>query len=124
MAGYRTLTNLPGLPLNVHSRKILVGFLGAQRTRTKPTSVIGGQHQAHGHLPRLWEEVALVVAGRAAATAFGSMIGVPNPFGSWSVDDRYEDGATITQQAVADHLEISRQVLGHLETAKVLGVLP
>lgn len=121
--GCPTPTSWLGLPLSARSRLFLSASLGAQKLQGRPVSTIGARRLPHGHLPSLWDEAMLVVAGRTAANAFASLLAAPNPFSSWSVHDRYEDGSTVTAAVVTSHLGMARQILGHLQNAKALGAL-
>jgi hypothetical protein len=126
LEGWGRLPNadhLAGFATECALKEILIRFLGARSTNGRPFSVVAGTTRQHGHLPQLWYEVANIVSGRAASTAFANLLSLQNPFATWSVNDRYEDGADVTAQAVATRLAAARQILGHLQNAITLGVL-
>lgn len=116
--------HLAGLAVECALKEMLLQYLGSQQTtKGKPVSVINGTKQEHGHLPRLWSEVGMVIAGRAVSSALAGIVLGPNPFASWSINDRYDDGHALTAPAVAGRIEVARQVLGHLQIAKAIGSL-
>jgi hypothetical protein len=126
LEGHGRLPNadhLAGFAAECALKALLVSYLGAQPTKGKPFSMSGAKRTDHGHLPPLWEEVKVVLTGRAGGRAFAALL-IQNPFATWSVNDRYNDGRKVTSQLVAKRLSASRQILGALQNAKVLGFLP
>ncbi|HEY9390048.1 MAG TPA: hypothetical protein VIR27_09820 [Mycobacteriales bacterium] len=115
--------HLAGFAAECALKSILIGFLDAKPTPTKPVSHQNGKLIHHGHLPKLWTEVVTALDGRDAGTAFVDLLRAGNPYDSWSVDDRYDDGAAITHDKVTRRIATARQILGCLENAKLSGVL-
>jgi len=114
---------LAGFAAECALKEILIRFLGAQRTRSKPVSVhADGKQTSHGHLPPLWGEVAAALSGRSGGAFAGFL--AENPFSSWSVDDRYSNGDGIAPNLVAARLAAARRILGYLQIATVRGALP
>jgi hypothetical protein len=115
--------HLAGFAAECALKSILVGFLGAKPTSTKPVSHQNGKPIQHGHLPKLWTEVVTALDGRDAGTTFVDLLRAGNPYDSWSVGDRYDDGVGITDETVTTRIDMVRQILGCLENAKLSGVL-
>jgi hypothetical protein len=125
LEGHGRLPNadqLAGFATECALKEILIRFLGAQPTKGRPMSTVGGKQTDHGHLPLLWDEVKVILAGYTGGTTLAAML-TQNPFGTWSVNDRYNDGRAATSQVVAARLSAARQILGQLQNAKVLGAL-
>lgn len=116
--------HLAGFAAECALKAILLRFLGAQlNAKGRPVSSVSGRNTAHGHLPKLWDEAKTVVAGRAAATTFAGFLAGGNPFQSWDVSDRYEDGSQVKIEEAERRVEMARRVVSRLQMAKLSGGL-
>jgi hypothetical protein len=113
--------HLAGFAAECALKEMLISFLGAQKTTGKPFSIVGGARRDHGHLPALWGEAVALLAGRQ--TPATTLLLATSPFGTWSVHDRYEDGAGVAQGAAAARVQMARQLVAHLAAAKLQGGL-
>lgn len=93
------------------------------RPSNKPW-VVGsdGKPMTFGHLPHIWSDVAMLLHGRSGSILAGVLTGSA-PFGDWTVDDRYLDGASVTPQAVSRHRAAAGQILLLHQQALIAGVL-
>lgn len=113
---------LAGLAAECALKEMLVSFFGAHVPNETARPVVAGEQL--GHLPKLWTQAAVVIAGRAASSALAGILHGSNPFATWSIHDRYGDGSALTQPDVDQRIEAARLVLGHLQAAKATGSLP
>jgi hypothetical protein len=77
----------------------------------------------YGHLPTLWDEIAVISSGRSG-NAFQHVMAQGNPFHRWDVAERYADGSHIDANRADQHLTATRQVLSIYQQAQIDGVLP
>lgn len=92
--------------------------------RRKPkTTDPSGTSVQYGHLPEIWDEVALHASG-LAGTQFVALLASPNPYRDWDIADRYRDGSAVTHVATQKHLQAA-VALGNLYQRAILsGALP
>ncbi|MFE6104557.1 hypothetical protein ACFVQ4_31985 [Streptomyces laurentii] len=81
-----------------------------------------GKPRYFGHLPDLWADVALVLHGRGGSILSG-VIAASAPFDTWSVEDRYRDGAAVTETEVRSRRAAAQQILSLHQQALIAGVL-
>jgi len=120
---YPSADHLAGFAAECALKVILLQFLGATLENGKPVSDIGGRKLSHSHLPRLWDNLSLVVSGRGGAN-FVALISKPNPFAHWKVEDRYSDGNHIGPMRVRAHLDAAKEIVAMQQLAQIAGVLP
>ncbi|GAA3362790.1 hypothetical protein [Saccharopolyspora gregorii] len=114
--------HLAGISAECALKAIFIGHLGGVIQDDLPKNPAKPK-RTYGHLPGLWHELSLVVAGRTGG-AFHQAISAANPFEHWKVFERYSDGAH-TDAARADaHLAEAQKILFLHEQAQINGVLP
>jgi hypothetical protein len=74
------------------------------------------------HLPFVLDELLAVTAGRAAASVY-AQLPQPNPFATWSVEDRYVADGELKKEECEAHLEGLQQLFSALQAAALDGVL-
>jgi hypothetical protein len=84
-----------------------------QRPPEKPLS---------GHLPSLWDEMALLLAGRSTSR-LAAVLSSENPFGDWRVDDRYSDGSRANTNDVRRYIKATAAIAEIVQRADVDGEL-
>ncbi|MFI1677126.1 hypothetical protein [Streptomyces sp. NPDC020607] len=81
-----------------------------------------GKARDFGHLPAIWDDVALMLHGRSGSVLAGLLSGSA-PFASWSVEDRYLDGTAVMAADVAARKAAADQVLRLHQQVLLTGVL-
>lgn len=117
--------HLAGLATECALKAILLGFCGAKLNANQMIEWTGGGQvkELRMHVDKLWNHVSLNLHGRNAP-AFAALLQGESPFSSWSVADRYGDGANVTTAVAARRLAAARQVVSMLQLAKLAGALP
>lgn len=119
-----TADHLAGLAAECVLKAILLQFLGATMGPIRPkTRDPSGTSVDYGHLPKIWDEVALHANGRAGAQ-FVALLAVPNPYSDWDISDRYCDGNAITSTATQKHLQAAVDLGNAYQRAILSGALP
>lgn len=77
----------------------------------------------YGHLPGVWDEVALHANGRAGVQFVG-LLASPNPYRDWDIADRYRDGTAITDSVTRRHLQAAIALESVYQRATINGALP
>ncbi|GAB2771124.1 hypothetical protein [Streptomyces daliensis] len=119
-----------GFAVECALKSLLLRHLGATMNPKKggrpspkpwvPTS--DGKARDFGHLPWIWDDVALMLHGRSGSALAGLLSG-SSPFEAWSVDDRYLDGTAVVETAVAERRTSADQILRLHQQALLTGVL-
>ena len=118
-----TADHLAGLAAECVLKAILLHFLGATMGRIKPTTTgPSGTSVHYGHLPGIWDEVAVHANGRAGAQ-FVALLATPNPYTDWNIADRYRDGSTITGAATHKHIQAAADLGRVYQRAILSGAL-
>lgn len=104
-------------------KTLLLRYLGATIVKGRPESSIGGQAIKHGHLPDLWDQLALVATGRGGAV-ITRLLSTPNRFAGWDIADRYLDGSHINAATATAHVSAAKEIVAMQQAAGVLGTLP
>jgi AbiV family abortive infection protein len=121
---YATADHLAGFAAECSIKAILVRYMGATAAPgTRPYSLHQNQKIAHGHLPKLWNELALLAQGRSGVQLAALTAG-RNPFATWSVNDRYLDGTAITSTHAREHLVAAATIMRAYQLATFSGSLP
>lgn len=119
-----TADHLAGLAAECVLKAILLHFLGATMGPIKPaTTDPSGKSVHYGHLPRIWDEVALHANGRAGAQ-FVALLATPNPYTDWDITDRYRDGSAITDTTTHKHIQAAEDLGDAYQRAILSGALP
>lgn len=116
---YPNADHLAGLAAECALKAIAVAHLGAMVNPKGPPTV--GSTKL-GHLAPLWGDVRTIAAGRSAAALLATL-GTGNPFASWDVSQRYDDGAAISATCSSDHIRAASDVMHVLQRAQLDGVL-
>jgi hypothetical protein len=82
-----------------------------------------GKRKDFGHLPELWSDVEALLHGRSGSS-LSSLLTASAPFSTWSVHDRYSDGAAIAEIDVRRHRAATERILRLHQQALIAGVLP
>jgi hypothetical protein len=98
--------HLAGFAVECAPKEMLICFLGATPTNSRPFSIQSGSKVIHGHLPKLWYEVGTALAGRTGGSAIALILS-NDPFNTWDVNDRYGDCRGLAPQIVADRLSVA-----------------
>ncbi|MEF9885525.1 hypothetical protein [Streptomyces sp. P9-A4] len=97
-----------GFTVECALKSLLLRYVGATMDPTKPGKLPtkkpwvqddDGKPQFFSHLPELWSDVALLLAGRSGGR-LAAVLQSSAPFDNWSVDHRYRDGADIIEADV------------------------
>ncbi|MEU5611128.1 hypothetical protein AB0H03_20735 [Streptomyces sparsogenes] len=79
------------------------------------------KESSHGHLPHVWDQLALLASGRRGAK-IQERVPRQNPFSEpsdrWDVAHRYRDGSLISKERVARHLAAALSLITAYELAK------
>jgi hypothetical protein len=77
------------------------------------------------HLPQLWASAGTYLSGitNLSIPQLSQMLAGGNPFASWSVHDRYEDGNAIPPNRTQGHLAAAKQLVGVVEQAVLSGLV-
>ncbi|MBT0770967.1 hypothetical protein KIH74_18660 [Kineosporia sp. J2-2] len=123
-ARHANADHLAGLAAECLLKAILLDFLGGRMGRIKPETVTPeGRVVEYGHLPDVWDHLALHAQGRSGAQ-FLTLISSDNPFrGSWQVWDRYANGTAVTPEICRSHLEAATTVARLHQQAQLDGGL-
>jgi hypothetical protein len=118
-----TADHLAGFAAECSIKAVLTGVGGV------PTPAAGAPQAGNTkfqHLPGLWADASLYLAGLAAfaSSATISLLASNNPFAQWSVSDRYEDDAVAPVARSAAHWAAARTLLSIAEQAALTGGLP
>lgn len=100
-----------------------VSYFGFSPTSGGPPIPPKPQKGLSGHLPKLWDEMALLVQGRTAPR-LSEVLTTTTPFSLWTVDDRYSDGSKATPEVVRNYLHALTLIAGIIEQAELDGDLP
>lgn len=111
--------HLAGLAAECALKAIAIAHLGAVVNPAGPPTVQGTKL---GHLPGLWHDVTTVVAGRSAPRLL-AVLGTGNPFLSWDVSQRYEDGSAVSAARSQAHVTAAAGVAGVMVQAQLDGTL-
>ncbi|MER7014064.1 hypothetical protein ABT324_21805 [Saccharopolyspora sp. NPDC000359] len=122
--------HLAGIAAECGLKAVLTSYLGGYidegnrpNHRAHPRGSKKKDKHEYGHLPTLWDEIAVVSSGRSGST-FHQAMPQENPFHQWDVAERYAEGSHIDVTRADQHLAAARKVLPFYEEAKITGVLP
>ncbi|NYI08059.1 hypothetical protein [Allostreptomyces psammosilenae] len=87
-----------------------------------PDPITGRVSHEYGHLPWVAADVALLTHGRSAAR-LSAALGNLTAFDSWSVDQRYLDGAGVVEADVLQRRTVAQEILVLHEQALITGRL-
>ncbi|WP_157856137.1 hypothetical protein [Actinacidiphila yeochonensis] len=87
-----------------------------------PDPATGRVKHEYGHLPWLAADVALLTHGRSAAR-LSAVLATLTAFESWTVHQRYLDGAAVSEADVSKRRTVAREILTLHEQALITGRL-
>lgn len=96
--------------------KAIMQALGMAMKNERPLS------RNHGHINVLWDEFITFANGKNQSK-YADALTSNNPFSSWHVSQRYEDGSAITQQIVDHHKKAAELAFSCLSQAETDGVV-
>lgn len=117
---------LSGYAAECAIKDVLLKHLGATCTngaRPKSPDPAGGKDIPHGHLPDLWTQLTVILNGRASSDYAQFVLGQPNPFAGWSIDDRYSDGTGSNAADVQRRITCAAGLLARMERSRLAGGL-
>lgn len=82
------------------------------------TTTDGLDGDYHKHVDQLWCKVRHQSLQKAFPTLY-AVLEMPNPFMSWSVDQRYSDTGVVSSSDMASHKDAAKRLLG---SVRLLGV--
>lgn len=116
--------HLAGVAAECALKAIAISFLGVRSTPRAPRTPAGSHPEKElRHLPGLWAVLHLLMSGRRGSL-FATQLSSANPFLSWQVDQRYEDGSRITAAVCDNHLTAARALVALHRQGQLTGALP